>query len=101
MAGEMSRIWPVAWTTDQQEVVLEVPDESGKGSSDSEKTTLRQLLQELEDAGITDTTLNSHEIHAPHAAEVGQGKGSNNPFGCLISQLNLSQSHECMVLFPI
>ena len=79
MAGEMSRIWPVAWTTDQQEVVLEVPDESGKRSTDSEKTTLRQLLQELEDAGITDTTLNSHDMHAPHAAEVGQGKGPNNP----------------------
>lgn len=90
MAGEMSRIVPVTWTTDQQQVVLEVPDESGKGNVDSEKTTLRQLLQELEDAGITDATVNSHEIHAPHAAEVGQGKGPNNPFGCFIFQSMMS-----------
>lgn len=73
MPGEMSRIQPVIWNSDLQQVVLEVPDESGKGTTDSERCSIRQLLRELEDSGTTDPSINSHEVVAPLAAEVGQG----------------------------
>jgi hypothetical protein len=73
MPGEMSRIQPVVWTSDQQLVVLEVPDESGKGMVDSEMCTWRNLFQELAEHSITDPTVNSHEIRAPVAAGVEQG----------------------------
>ena len=78
LPGDMARIAPVLWTSDLQQVVLEVPDESGKGTRDSERCSIRQLLHELEDEGITDPSINSHEVHAPLAAEVGnQGWGPN------------------------
>ena len=76
MPGEMSRIQAVAWNSDLQRVVLEVPDESGKGTQDSEICTWRQLLTELAENSISDPTINSHELRAPLAAEVGQGFSS-------------------------
>ena len=68
MPGETSRIWPVKWASDLQQVVLEVPD--GKSTADSERCSIRQLLHELEDAGIVDPSINSHEVHAPLSAGV-------------------------------
>lgn len=68
MPGEIGRILPVLWTSDQGEVVLEAPDEKGTGTVDTSKTTWRGLLQELEESGATDPTINSHEVLAPAAA---------------------------------
>lgn len=72
----MSRIQAVAWNSDLQKVVLEVPDESGKGTQDSEVCSWRQLLTELAESSIADPTINSHELRSPLAAEVGQGFSS-------------------------
>lgn len=73
MPGEMSRVMPVVWTSDLQKVVLEVPDENGKGVVDSDVCTWRQLLQELAGNAIMDPTVNCHELRAPMAAGVEEG----------------------------
>ena len=65
MAGELSRVFAVQWNSDQQHIVLEIKNEEGKGAHDSERCTFRQLLEELQDAGVTDPTINSHDLLAP------------------------------------
>ena len=46
--------------------MLEVPDgEDSKSTSDSERSSWSQLLQEMEENGASDPTINQHEIHAP------------------------------------
>ena len=73
MPGEMARIQAVTWNSDLQKVVLEVPDESGKGMVDSDICTWRHLLQELAEQSVVDPTINSHELRSPLAAGVDQG----------------------------
>ena len=68
----LNRISPVVWKSDLSEVVLEVPGENGKGSNDAEKCSIRQLLHEMEDSGVTDASLNCHEVMQP-LSEVGGG----------------------------
>ena len=55
----------VQWHSDQQHVVLEVSDPESKSTTDSERCPWYQLLAELEDAGATDPTINSHDLMAP------------------------------------
>ena len=74
MPGEMARVVAVKWTSEKNEVVLEVPDKSGKGFEDSDKCSWQQLLNEMLKNGVTDASINSHELHAPIAAAVGQGQ---------------------------
>ena len=53
-------------------IILEVPEAGSKSTVDSEKCSLRQLLTELEDEGITDATVNGHDLRRPAAdAETG------------------------------
>lgn len=54
------------WTSEEQHVVLEVPDgEDSKATSDAERSSWAQLLQEMEETNVTDVTINQHELHAP------------------------------------
>ena len=71
MAGELARTCLITWTNDRSHVVLEISDEKSKGTSDSERCSWRALFHEFEDQGITDATINSHEMKAPVA---GGGK---------------------------
>lgn len=51
------------WTRPESDmVVLEVDGQSGRGTEDSEISTLKELLMELEEEGLTDVTLNNHEL---------------------------------------
>ena len=52
---------------DQAPVVLEVPEEGSKSTADTERCSMRQLLRELEDEGLTDATVNGHELKRPGA----------------------------------
>lgn len=74
MPGDMARVLAVRWTSEKSEVVLEVPDESGKGLQDSDKCSWKQLFHEMLKSGVTDASINSHEVHAPMAAPVDQGQ---------------------------
>lgn len=74
MPGELCRIQAVQWKSDQEEVVLEVPDESGKGSTDSSRSTWQSLMGEMEDNGVTDCAINGHDVVAPMAPAVDQGR---------------------------
>lgn len=74
MPGEMARVLAARWTSEKNEVVLEVPDESGKGLQDSDKCSWKQLFHEKLKSGVTDASINSHEALAPMVASVDQGQ---------------------------
>ena len=63
MGGECQRLLTVEWKSDLDLVVLEIPQDGTKATVDSERSTWRTLLQELEsDAEIIDATINSHTL---------------------------------------
>ena len=95
MPGELDRIMKAAWTSDQQTVVLEVPDANGKGSADSDPCKWHQLLKEMEESGVTDCSINSHDLHAPMASGVDQG-GDPSLSTYHLVPLTHSVSHVCM-----
>lgn len=59
---------PCRWTSDQAKVVLEIPSESSKSSTDAEPCTLRSLMIELEEEGHVDMGLHKHKCDRPPAA---------------------------------
>ena len=74
MPGEVSRVLPCQWTSDQDEVVLEVPEENGKGVQDSAICSWRQLFKEMmEEAEVIDPGINSHDVFCP-VSGVDEGK---------------------------
>ena len=73
LPGEMDRVTTCSWTSPQTHCVLEVQEEGSKSSCDSERAPLQKLFSELEESGITDYTLNGHELVHPSMAESGQG----------------------------
>ena len=79
LAGDLARLTAFRIDTDLAPVVLEVPEEGSKATQDCERCSLRQLLHELEDEGLTDATLNGHELVRP-------GAGSEHGLG-LICQI--------------
>ena len=51
------------WNSDLESVVLEVPQEGSKATTDSDRSTWRKLLLELEsEAEVVDCTINSHDL---------------------------------------
>lgn len=77
-AGDKDRLLPVEWTTDTDLVVLEVPQEGSKVANDSDRTTWRNLLHELEtEAEIVDASINSHELKRSN-----QEGGVLTEYGC-------------------
>lgn len=71
LPGEVSRTCYAHWTSDQTHVILEVSEGDKKATSDSERCSWRELLHELEDSGMTDATVNSHDVK--HATSSGEG----------------------------
>lgn len=67
MPGEVARVMTCQWTSENQHVVLEVPDpgENSKATSDSDRTSWGELIQEMEDSKVSDLTINNHELLAP------------------------------------
>lgn len=67
MPGEIARLMTCQWTSDKQNVVLEVPDEKegSKATYDSARCTWAQLLRELEEGKVVDPTINNHDLLAP------------------------------------
>ncbi|CAJ1344537.1 unnamed protein product [Effrenium voratum] len=76
-AGELDRIATCSWKSDAAQVVLEVQEENSKSTSDAEKCSLRELLHDLEEEGVLDTTINSHTVERTAAA----GQGSDDAEG--------------------
>ena len=72
MPDEVSRVMTCQWTSENQSVVLEVPDdENSKSTSDSERCTWAELLAEMEENKVTDPTINLRELHAPVMDDAG------------------------------
>lgn len=61
-------------------MVLEVPDANSKSTSDSQRCSSNQLFQELEDSGVTDYSMNCHDIvHSTvRDSATGNGRVSGN-----------------------
>ena len=72
MPDEVSRLMVCQWSSENQSIVLEVPDEeNSKSTSDSDICTWAELLAEMESNNVTDPTINSHELHAPVMDDAG------------------------------
>lgn len=69
LPGELSRIVKVVWTSDSMHVVLEIPDDSSKSTTDSQRCSWNQLFKEIEDQGVTEYSVNSHIVVPPSVAE--------------------------------
>ena len=79
MGGECQRLLTVEWKSDLEMVVLEIPQEGSKATTDSERSSWRTLLQELEsEAEVVDATINSHTL-----------KRSNNEQGATLTARSL------------
>ena len=70
MPGELERIIAAEWKSSSEHVVLEVPNvQNPKACRDSERCTWATLLREMGEAGVTDPTVNSHELSTPITTE--------------------------------
>lgn len=67
MPGEVAKVMICQWTTATQHVVLEVPaqGENSKSTSDSDRCSWADLLQELTEQKVSDPTINGHELISP------------------------------------
>lgn len=75
-AGELGYLKTCTFTSDMDRVVLEMPNESGKGTTDAEVSSLRALMHEMEQKEVIDCTLNGHELSRPPAC--GDGASAAN-----------------------
>ena len=62
------------WKNDRENIVLEVTEQ--KSTVDTELSRWRSLIQEFEEEGLTDLSVNGHELQRPAAG---------NPAGFLAS----------------
>ena len=70
-AGDMDRTMVCKWHRDSDAVVLEIQESQKKSTSDSDMCSWRELLRELEEEGLCDVTINSHELVRGAASEDG------------------------------
>ena len=52
----------VEWTSSSDEVVLEVVPDGKKASEDTDKASWSSIIKEIEDAGVVEYCVNSHEV---------------------------------------
>lgn len=83
-AGEGDYLKTCAWTSDMERVVLEMPNESGKGTKDSEVSTIRELLHEMEEEEVIDVTLNGHQCSRAPACGDGSAKADSHSLRILL-----------------
>ena len=80
--------------SDLERVVLEMPNESGKGTCDAEVSSYRSLLHEMEEEGVIEVTLNGHECHRPPASGDKASKDDSFSLSSLLRSLSLSLCHQ-------
>ena len=68
-AGDLSRVHTVAWRSPHDEVVLEVQDPNTKSVSDTDRSAWVQIFKELEESGITEYSINNHDLVMPAIAD--------------------------------
>ena len=73
---------PCRWTSDQCKVVLEMPSESSKATTDAEPCTIRQLMVEFEESSIVDAALHQHSCERPGADVTTGANLEINGFCC-------------------
>ena len=65
VTDEIARLAECKFTNDLEEVVLEV--QQNKSMVDTDRCTIRKMLQEFESEGFLDVTINGHELVRPNA----------------------------------
>ena len=61
------------WKSDEDLIVLEVPEEGSKNATDSPICTWNQLIRELEESGVPEFTVNCHEVVCQSITEAEGG----------------------------
>ena len=69
--GDLDTVITCEWRSDLEEVILEVPQDGSKSCVDSDRSTWRRLLVEMEDEDVIDVSINNHDMKRPGA--VGDG----------------------------
>lgn len=70
LAGELDRTMVCCWRSDEECVVLEIPEENSKQTTDADKCTWRELIDEITET-IPDITINGHVLEKPSAVQEG------------------------------
>lgn len=78
-AGEADWVKTFAIKSDLERVILEIPNQTGKGTCDAEMSSLRALLHEMEEEDVVDVTLNGHELS--RAPACGDGASAEDSVG--------------------
>ena len=73
LPDELSRMITCKWSSDLDEVVLEIQEKDKRATTDAAICTWRDLLQEMEETGTVDFTVNSHELKKPSAVKSSDG----------------------------
>lgn len=93
-AGELEYLKTCAWSSDLDQVVLEMPNENGKGTMDAEISTLRSLLHEMEEEEVVDCTINGHECERAPACGEGAAAPESDSLSCFMF-VSLSPMISC------
>lgn len=67
---------------DTTKVVLEVQSETSKRCDDAKPCSIRDLIHEMEEEGIVDTTLHHHSCERPEDLESGSGPLTQKTVQC-------------------
>ena len=70
---ELARIISCRWTSHMQQAVLELQKKDSRQTEDAEICTLRDLFSEIEEGGVCDFTVNSHDVTKPSALKASDG----------------------------
>ena len=87
-ADELQRICQCKWSSEDDDVILEVSEPEKKSTYDADSCSWKQLLSELEEEGHTEVTINHHELTKPCAGE-----------GCLVQGCPSHQKASKFFLF--
>ena len=86
-AGELECLKTCAFKSDLDRVVLEMPNDSGKGTTDADISSLRALFHEMEEEEIVDCTLNGHEV--ARAPACGEGAAADDSYSLSVLFLKM------------
>lgn len=83
-AGELEHLKTCAWNSDLDKVILEMPNDNGKGTTDADMSSFRALLHEMEEEEVADCTINGHECERAPACGEGAAAADSDNLICLM-----------------
>ena len=62
LAGDLARTTAFTLHSEMSQIVMEVPEENSKATTDADKCSVRQLYHDMEEEGICDATICGHSV---------------------------------------